>query len=68
MNVLFRSQDYDYHTLLKVAEMAGLAGIIGFHPAGDDYLLTVPDDENTEQTVADYKARLRGLENNIWNF
>ena len=58
MNVLFRSQDYDYHTLLKVAEMAGLAGIIGFHPAGDDYLLTFPD----------YKARLRGLENNIWNF
>lgn len=68
MNVLFRSQDYDYHTLLKVAEMAGLAGIIGFHPAGDDYLLTFPDDENTEQTVADYKARLRGLENNLWNF
>ena len=68
MNVLFRSQDYDYHTLLKVAEMAGLAGIIGFHLAGDDYLLTFPDDENTEQTVADYKARLRGLENNIWNF
>ena len=68
MNVLFRSQDYDYHTLLKVAEMAGLAGIIGFHPAGDDYLLTFPVDEKTEQTVADYKARLRGLENNIWNF
>lgn len=68
MQVLIRCQDYDYHTLLKVAEMAGLAGIIGFHPAGDDTLLTFPDDENTEKTVADFKARLRGLENNIWNF
>ena len=60
MNVLFRSQDYDYHTLLKVAEMAGLAGIIGFHPAGDDYLLTFPDDENTEQTVPTTKRACAG--------
>ena len=68
MNVLFRSQDYDYHTLLKVAEMAGLAGIIGFHPAGDDYLVTFPDCEAAPQMAADFRARLRGLENNIWNF
>ena len=43
MNVLISSRYYDYHTLLKVAEMAGLAGIVGFHAAGDDYLLTFPD-------------------------
>lgn len=66
MNVLISSKDYDYHTLLKVAEMAGLAGIVGFHPAGEDYLLTFPDDEKTEARIADYKARLRGLEDNIW--
>ena len=54
------------HTLLKVAEMAGLAGIIGFHEAGDGYLVTFPDGENTEALVNDYKGRLRDLENNIW--
>lgn len=66
MNVLISSREYDYHTLLKVAEMAGLAGIVGFHQAGDDYLLTFPDGENTAALVADYKARLKDLENNIW--
>lgn len=66
MNVLIRSRDYDYHTLVKVAEMAGLAGIVGFHQAGEDYLLTFPDGENTPALVADYKARLRDLEDNIW--
>ena len=66
MQVLISSHDYDYHTLIKVAEMAGLAGIVGFHAAGEDYLLTFPEGENTEALVADYKARLRDLENNIW--
>lgn len=66
MNVLISSHEYDYHTLLKVAEMAGLAGIVGFHPAGEDYLLTFPDDEKTEARIADYKARLKDLEDNIW--
>ena len=66
MNVLISSRDYDYHTLLKVAEMAGLAGIVGFHEAGEDYLLTFPDGEDTPRLVEDYKARLKDLENNIW--
>lgn len=66
MNVLIRSREYDYHTLVKVAEMAGLAGIVGFHQAGEDYLLTFPDGANTPALVADYKARLRDLEDNIW--
>lgn len=66
MQVLISSHDYDYHTLIKVAEMAGLAGIVGFHAAGEDYLLTFPDGEDTEALAADYKARLRDLENNIW--
>ena len=34
MNLYLSAAEYDYHTLLKVAEMAGLAGIIGFHEAG----------------------------------
>ena len=68
INVLISSKEYDYHTLIKVAEMAGLAGIVGFHPAGEDYLITFPDGENTEELVRDYKARLKGLENNIWLF
>ena len=66
MNVLISSREYDYHTLLKVAEMAGLAGIVGFHEAGDDYLLTFPDGEDTPALVADYKARMKDMENNIW--
>lgn len=66
-NVLIRSSEYDYHTLVKVAEMAGLAGIIGFHPAGDDYLLTFPDGADTDEIIGDYKRRLRDLENNIWS-
>ena len=66
MNLYISAAEYDYHTLRKVAEMAGLAGIIGFHEAGDGYLVTFPDGENTEALVNDYKGRLRDLENNIW--
>lgn len=66
MNVYISAADYDYHTLLKVAEMAGLAGIVGFHEAGDGYLLSFPDEKNTQALVDDYKNRLKDLENNIW--
>lgn len=66
MNLYISAAEYDYHTLLKVAEMAGLAGIIGFHEAGDGYLVTFPDCENAEALINDYKGRLRDLENNIW--
>ena len=65
MNLLISSKEYDYHTLVKVAEMAGLAGVIGFHQAGDDYLVTFPDGDKTEALIADYKGRLKDLENNI---
>ena len=68
MNVLFSSMEYDFHSLIKVAEMAGLAGVITFHQAGDDYLVTFPDVEDAPKMAADFRARLRGLENNIWNF
>lgn len=67
MNVLFSSMEYDFHSLIKVAEMAGLVGVIGFHQAGDYYLLTFPDIENVEKLVEDYKARLHDLENNVWS-
>lgn len=67
MNVLFSSMEYDFHSLIKVAEIAGLVGVIGFHQAGDDYLLTFPDIENVEKLVEDYKARLHDLENNVWS-
>lgn len=66
MNLLISAMDYDYHTLVKVAEMAGLAGIIGFHAAGDDYLVSFPDTDNAAELIRDYKARLKDLENNIW--
>ena len=66
MNLLISANEYDYHTLVKVAEMAGLAGIIGFHSAGDDYLVSFPDGDNAEELTRDYKSRLKDLENNIW--
>ena len=68
MNLMISSQEYDFHSLVKVAEIAGLVGVVGFHQAGADYLVTFPDVEDTPKMVADFRARLRGLENNIWNF
>ena len=68
MNLMISSQEYDFHSLVKVAEITGLVGVVGFHQAGDDYLVTFPDVEDAPKMVADFRARLRGLENNIWNF
>lgn len=64
-NLYISAAEYDYHTLLKVAEMAGLAGLVGFHEAGDGYLISFPEGEQVDALIADYKARLRDLENNI---
>lgn len=68
MTLFISARDYDYHTLVKVAEMAGLAGIVGFHEAADGYVISFPDGENTPTLIADYKSRLRDLENNIWMY
>ena len=68
MNLMISSKEYDFHSLVKVAEMAGLAGVVSFHPAGDDYLVTFPDAADAPKMAADFRARLRGLENNIWNY
>ena len=57
MNLMISSKEYDFQT-----------GVVSFHPAGDDYLVTFPDCEAAPQMAADFRARLRGLENNIWNF
>ena len=68
MNLMISSLEYDFHSLVKVAEMAGLTGVVSFHQAGDDYLVTFPDIKEAPEMAADFRARLRGLENNIWNF
>ena len=65
-NLYISAAEYDYHTLLKVAEMAGLAGLVGFHEAGDGYLISFPEGEQVDALIADYKGRLRDLENNVW--
>ena len=41
-------------------------GIVGFHESEDGYMVSFPDTENTQTLINDYKARLRDLENNIW--
>ena len=48
------AMQYDFHTLLKVSDICGLTGEIGFHGKAD-------------QRMAEYKKRLVDLENNIWN-
>ena len=60
MNLMISSQEYDFHSLVKVAEIAGLVGVVGFHQAGDDYLVTFPDVEDTPKMVADFRARPAG--------
>lgn len=65
-NLYISAAEYDYYTLLKVAEMAGLAGLVGFHETGDGYLISFPEGEQVDALIADYKGRLRDLENNIW--
>ena len=67
MNLYISANDYDYHTLVKVSQMAGLYGIVGFHEAGEDYLPSFPDGNNTQAQIHDFKARLKDLENNIWS-
>ena len=66
MDLYISAAEYDYHTLLKVAAMAGLAGVISFHEAGDGYLVTFPQGETVQALIDDYKGRLCNLEENIW--
>lgn len=65
MDLYISAAEYDYHTLLKVAEMAGLVGVISFHEAGDGYLVTFPQGETVQSLIDDYKGRLCNLEENI---
>ena len=57
MNLYISAAEYDYHTLLKVAEMAGLAGIIGFHEAGDGYLVTFPQRSEERRVGKECRSR-----------
>lgn len=66
MTIFISAAEYDYHTLVKVAEMTGLHGIIGFHETQDGYLLSFPNGEETPTLIDLYKSYLRDLENNIW--
>ena len=43
-------------------------GLVGFHESEDGYIVSFPDTENTQALIKDYKARLRDLENNIWQY
>ena len=52
------NSEYDYHALVKVAEMAGLAGLVGFHESEDGYIVSFPDTENTQALINDYNCLL----------
>lgn len=49
------SSEYDYHTLVKVAEMAGLAGLVGFHESKDGYIVSFPDTETRRRLLTTTK-------------
>lgn len=68
MNLMISSLEYDFHSLVKVAEMAGLAGVVSFHQAGNDYLVTFPDVADAPKMAADFRARLRGLKTTSGTF
>ena len=55
------AMQYDFHTLLKVSDICGLTGEIGFHDTDTGYLV------KADQRMDEYKKRLVDLENNIWN-
>ena len=55
------NSEYDYHTLVKVAEMAGLAGLVGFHESEDGYIVSFPNTDKPEQVnalIADFVAHI----------
>ena len=58
------AMQYDFHTLLKVSDICGLTGEIGFHDTDTGYLVSFPDDDGkAEQRMAEYKKRLVDLGN-----
>ena len=62
------AMQYDFHTLLKVSDICGLTGEIGFHDTPNGYLICFPDgDGKADKRMAEYQSRLKDLENNIWN-
>lgn len=66
MNVLISSKGLRLPHPAQGGRNGGPGGHCGVPSGGEDYLLTFPDDEKAEARIADYKARLRGLEDNIW--
>lgn len=65
-NLYISAAEYDYHTLLKVAEMAGLGRGSWVSTKPGTATCQLPDGENTDTLINDYKSRLKDLENNIW--
>ena len=56
------AMQYDFHTLLKVSDICGLTGEIGFHDTDTGYLVSFPDDDGkADQRMAEYKKRLVDL-------
>ena len=68
MNLMISSQEYDFHSLVKVAEIAGLVGVVASIKPGDDYLVTFPMWKIRPKWLPIFAPACGGLENNIWNF
>ena len=54
------AMQYDFHTLLKVSDICGLTGEIGFHDTPNGYLISFPDgDGKADKRMAEYQSRLK---------
>ena len=60
------AMQYDFHTLLKVSDICGLTGEIGFHDTDTGYLVSFPDDDGkADQRMAAYKSGLSILKQHL---
>ena len=53
------AMQYDFHTLLKVSDICGLTGEIGFHDTDTGYLISFPDDDGkADQRMVEYNLEI----------
>ena len=62
--LLVKDTDYDYHSIVKVAQASGNLGNISIHRVQDGYLVSFP--EGDQDAPGLFQHRLDNLTKNIW--
>ena len=60
------NKDYDYHSLLKVAEINGYLGNIRVYDAEGGYMVVIRDCKENAAKV--FERRLINLTENVWGY